>query len=237
MNNSYPAILAIETSTQACSVALRINGEIVYAEEAGQNVHSQVVLSQVQSLLNKAGKPLSALDAIAVGNGPGSFTGLRIGVGVGQGLAFGSKAPMIAICSLAALALSSPIDAEVIAASDARMGEMYWARYRKQGSELIELSAPAVCAPQDFARDMPGDTSGHLNRQLVGNAWQTYWAHLPELVRTHFVCPEPVLPSAAMVLTLAESEFIQGNVIDAKRFEPLYVRNNVAKKKAEQGAN
>ena len=100
-------ILAIETATSSCSAALRIDGEVVIRNEIGNNLHSQVLLGMVESLLVQAKLDAQALEAVAVGQGPGSFTGLRIGVGVGQGLAFGANCPMIGVSSLDALALQA----------------------------------------------------------------------------------------------------------------------------------
>jgi len=80
-------IIALETATSSCSVALQVSDTIIGRSEVGNNVHSKVLLNMVQEVLEEAGVVASELDAVAVGQGPGSFTGLRIGVGVGQGLA------------------------------------------------------------------------------------------------------------------------------------------------------
>ena len=117
-------ILALETATSCCSVALRIDGDIVQRSEVGNNIHSKVLLGMVESLLLEASITAQNIEAVAVGQGPGSFTGLRIGVGVGQGLAFGANCPMIGVSSLDALALQAQRSGPVISAIDARMGEV-----------------------------------------------------------------------------------------------------------------
>jgi len=100
-------ILAIDTSSMACSVALADNEELLERHEIIGNRHSRKLLGFVQALLIRAGTSLHDLDAIAIGNGPGSFTGLRLGLGVAQGLAWGADLPLIPVSSLAAMAAQS----------------------------------------------------------------------------------------------------------------------------------
>ena len=144
-----PTILAIETATACCSVALSHQGELSERSLVGNNVHSQVLLEMVQDLLQLAAISVNDLDAVAVGQGPGSFTGLRIGVGVAQGIAYGADCPMIAVSSLDALAIRAPSDGVVLAGIDARMGEVYWAEYSKNLNALERISALQVSPPEE----------------------------------------------------------------------------------------
>ncbi|MGB1311163.1 MAG: tRNA (adenosine(37)-N6)-threonylcarbamoyltransferase complex dimerization subunit type 1 TsaB, partial [Leucothrix sp.] len=131
-------ILAIETATEACSAALYHDGGIISRYELAPRKHTQLILPMMDSLLAEAGLSKQALDAIAFGRGPGAFTGLRIAVGVTQGLALALDRPVIPISSLAAMAqqvLDATVDLasamlDYIPAIDARMGEVYWARYK-----------------------------------------------------------------------------------------------------------
>ena len=97
-------LLALDTATESCSVALRIDGDVRVRRHPGARQQTAVVLPMVQSLLAEAGLSLAQLDAIACTQGPGAFTGVRVGVSVAQGLAFGAGLPVIGVSTLAALA-------------------------------------------------------------------------------------------------------------------------------------
>lgn len=227
---SEPTILAIETATSMCSAALLRGGEITQQVESGNNIHSRVLLDMVHALLQDASITAAALDAVAVGQGPGSFTGLRIGVGVGQGIAYGAHCPMIGVSSLHALAqaalalnLLAPCDT-VLAGIDARMGEVYWAEFEREGDVLLLQGDMQVCVPENIA-------VGAKSFALVGNAWPEYWAdfeagiHLKGRLLKEVGCPE-----AQHILALAAAKYVDGDTVDAVQFAPNYVRDDVAKK-------
>lgn len=227
------AIIALETATSSCSAALRINGEIVERSQVGSNVHSQVLLSMVQELLASAAISPKQLDAVAVGQGPGSFTGLRIGVGVGQGLAYGSGCPMIGVSSLMALAHAAPNNGLVLAGIDARMGEIYWGEYLKDGAALKQLAPLQVSAPSVLSNQLMSGDEG--SRQLVGNAWPEYWDKFEvAFQQSNTLCKSTVFPSAANLLALAEQKYLRQEVESAIEFQPIYVRNDVAKKSTKK---
>lgn len=122
-------ILAIDTATEACSVAVWNQGEIHALFELCPREHTQRILPMVQQVLAESGLALNQLDALAFGRGPGSFTGVRIGIGIAQGLALGADLPMLGISTLQTMAQGAwrVCGAErVLAAIDARMGEVYW---------------------------------------------------------------------------------------------------------------
>ena len=129
-------ILAIETATEACSAALYNDGEIICRYELAPRKHTQLILPMMDAILEEAGVTRSSLDAIAFGRGPGAFTGLRIAVGIAQGLALAVDKPVIPISTLGAMAqqvlettsnVINSAEAAFIPAIDARMGEVYWA--------------------------------------------------------------------------------------------------------------
>jgi len=227
-------ILALETATSSCSVAMRIDDEIVGRSEIGSNVHSQVLLSMVESVLLEASIDAQDIDAVAVGQGPGSFTGLRIGVGVGQGLAFGANCPMIGVSSLDALALQAQGNGAVIAGIDARMGEVYWSQYQKNESEVSRVSELQVTPPADVSVTVRSNDDDTAIR-LVGNAWAAYEGEFSLLNKHNLKAQEEVVyPSAEALLVLAEEKYGENDWVAARDFVPIYIRNNVAKKSTKQ---
>jgi tRNA threonylcarbamoyladenosine biosynthesis protein TsaB len=223
-------ILAIETATSSCSAALRIDEVVVVRNEVGNNIHSQVLLGMVDELLTQARLDPQALDAITVGQGPGSFTGLRIGVGVGQGLAFGANCPMIGVSSLDALALQAQGDSAVIAAIDARMGEVYWCEYAKVGAQVQRISNLQVTPP---AAVKFSNTA--LSRSVVGNAWSAYPDQFSSLSDSAIEVQSAIIyPCAGSLLRLAEEQYELRNWQPAAIFAPIYVRDDVAKKSTKK---
>jgi tRNA threonylcarbamoyladenosine biosynthesis protein TsaB len=224
MSKSDSIILAIETATPACSVALSTPVGVIERMEVGSNIHSKVLLNMVQSVLCEAELESQHIDAIAVGSGPGSFTGLRIGVGVGQGLAFGVDCPMIGISSLDALASQSTKTGAVIAGIDARMGQVYWCNYSKDKQAVVRQGDLRVSDPSEIRCE-----SDKL--LLVGNAWQEYWDQLePGFKQKSEHLDNIVYPSALAILRLAKIKFDNEDYVSAADFAPEYVRNDVADK-------
>ena len=187
----------------------------------------------IDSVIERSGVSRRQFDAVAVGQGPGSFTGLRIGIGVAQGIAYGAGCPMIGVSSLTALAQQAvwlaPSTEAVWAAIDARMGEIYFARYQNLGGSLTQDGATLLLAPGAIPTDEWSN-----NVSLAGNAWAEYreqlGADLPDQALPNNEC---LLPNASAVLSLANLDFANQRWIDPKLFEPDYVRNNVAKVKGE----
>ena len=127
-------ILAIDTATEACSVALWNDGTVNAHFELCPREHTQRILPMVQDILTTSGTSLTDINALAYGRGPGSFTGVRIGIGIAQGLALGAELPMIGVSTLMTMAQGAWRKngaTRVLAAIDARMGEVYWAEYQR----------------------------------------------------------------------------------------------------------
>lgn len=142
-------VLALETSTAACSVALWADDEGQELFEIATNRHSDLLLPMVERILAEGSTELHQCDAIAFGEGPGSFTGLRIGVGVVQGLAFGVDIPVVSISSLHAQANRHPAPWS-LCAFDARMGQIYWCSYRLGVDGMMDpVTDIALSAPEE----------------------------------------------------------------------------------------
>ena len=151
---------AIETSTEWCSVALSIDGEIAALEERAGTRHGELVLPMLGRLLERARIGPRALDAVAFGAGPGSFTGLRIACSVAQGLAFARGLPVLGVSTLEAIAEESGAR-RVLACLDARMREVYYAALEKDPGGAWRETVPAQCvAPA--AVPAPGGGPGRL---------------------------------------------------------------------------
>jgi len=217
-------LLALDTSTEACSVALWIDGQVHERFDLGQH-HSDLILTMVQEVLAEAGLTLKQLDAIAFSRGPGSFTSLRIGAGVVQGLAFGANLPVAPVSSLAVLAQG--VDApKVLAAFDARMNQVYWGTYVRNKKGLVELQGQEiVIAPA--AVPLP-EGSGWVG---AGSGWDQYAAVLTECLGSHVSeWHKQVFPKARHVAELGLELFKVGQTVTPEQALPVYVRDEVAVK-------
>lgn len=224
-------ILAIETSSEACSVALSQGREALYRHTDQPRKHAELVLPMVEELLVETGLSLTDLDAIAYGQGPGAFTGLRIAAGIVQGLAFGASLPVIAVSSLAVLAHRAWRDAGVTrcyAAFDARMGEVYWGGYEivREG-EVTLVGRECVCAPDDVASSAGVVSASGWSG--AGSGW-CYQKALELSTGPLQQCLPSLLPHSLDLLALARTEWIAGKAMSAEQVVPVYLRNNVAEK-------
>ena len=223
-------ILALETSTEYCSVALWQDGVVTERCELVGQKHSELLMAMLDALLQDSGFRIQDMDGIAFGMGPGSFTGVRIACGATQGLAFGANLPVAGICTLQALAEASG-KPHVIAALDARMGEIYHAAYEKRDGVWVEVSEPHLCKPED-APPVPGDGwfgvgsgfsmhSEILSRRYAGQLQGTDGAAVPQ---------------AAAIAALGARRIAGGGGVDAAQALPLYLRDKVALKTSEREA-
>jgi tRNA threonylcarbamoyladenosine biosynthesis protein TsaB len=225
-------LLAIETSTEACSVALIHGDEVVARSEIAPRRHAELVLPMADALLAEAGLGRHALDVIAVGRGPGAFTGVRLGISLAQGMALALDVPVVTVSSLAALALEAPEDdAAILAVIDARMGEIYAASYRRDDNGgLIELDEERVCVPA--ALSLSVSPAWHV----VGTGWTTY----ADVLRPHLTgelrsAEGARYPQARHVAELAAREFLAGRADAPEHALPVYLRDKVALTLVEQG--
>lgn len=220
--------LALDTSTEACSVALALDGQILALDEVCPQQHSKRILPMVQQLLADAGVSLYQLDGIIFGRGPGSFTGVRIGVSVAQGLAFGADLPVFGVSTLAAMAQAAVQQnaTEVIAAIDARMAEVYIAAYALDEAGLMQAITPEIAAkPAAFPEVL---TSLSFTSQVlgVGTGWQTYPLALRQLAPA-LIADSILYPSAQFMLPFASRAWQQQLFVSAEQAEPVYVRDEV----------
>ena len=219
-------LLALETATEACSAALAIDGEIREVFKVAPREHSELILPMVDELMAEAGITIEQVDAIAFGRGPGAFTGLRIAVGVTQGIAFGAGLPVVPVSTLAALAQGSESD-RVLAAIDARMDEVYWGAYQRNSTGQMDLCGQeSVIAPGQVP--LP-ENDGWFG---VGTGWGSYCALLTERCGGQLEgWSGENLPHAADVARLGIAGFDAGEALSAEQAIPVYLRDQVAWKK------
>ncbi len=218
-------ILAVETATRACSVALLWDGECQEVLRLEPNRHAEVLIPMARELLARAGRDFADMDALAFGSGPGSFTGLRIGIAVTQGLALGAGRPVVPVSSL--LALAARVDApRVLAAIDARMNQVYWSVYRRDAATGVmqALQAPRVNDPGDVR--LPDDGQW----LAAGSGCDAYRESLLQTTAATVTFVPGVHPHAGDIARIAAREFESGNAIDARAAAPEYVRNDIVQR-------
>lgn len=225
-------ILALDTCTEMCSVALLNQNQLFEQAISTQRGHSERVLGMLDELLHQAGVSLKDIDVLAFGRGPGSFTGVRVGVGVAQGIAFARQLPVIPVSTLAAVAQRA-IDEfgakHIAVALDARMGEIYAAHYRDENGLAVLCGREQVCPPGQFT---PLDENKWF---AAGTGWQEHGETLKATFADQLSGEDvTLLPTAAAMTKLARSLAEQGQTIAAEHAVPVYLRDNVAKKKGEQ---
>ena len=226
-------LLAFETATEACSVALWIDGEVRERYEVAPRRHAELALPWADALLAEAGIARSQLDAIAVGRGPGAFTGVRLAIAIAQGIALGLDRPVVPVSTLAALALpavrTNP-GAPVLAAIDARMGELYVGGFRLQGDALDVMLAERLLAPGGVEFDGDG-------WQGVGTGFAAQDGALATRRADALVHVDATaLPHASDIARLAAVEFARNGGMAPERVEPAYLRNDVALTLVQQQA-
>lgn len=221
-------LLAIDTATEACSAALWIDGEVQEERVLAPRGHAERILPMVERLLGAAGLSLGQLDALAVDRGPGSFTGVRIGISVTQGLAFAADLPVHPVSSLAALAQGAWHAAgatRVLSLIDARMDEIYWGSYVLQ-DQVMTLSDAEQVSPAELVLPASG-----VPWLAVGTGYRQYRERLPaELRHAGHPDSELDLPRASHIAELAAGQADQHPAVPAEQLEPVYLRNDVVQR-------
>ncbi|WP_222565171.1 tRNA (adenosine(37)-N6)-threonylcarbamoyltransferase complex dimerization subunit type 1 TsaB [Novilysobacter antarcticus] len=232
-------LLAFELATEACSVAVWIDGEVHERFEIAPRRHAELALPWADAMLAEAGIARAQLDAIAVGRGPGAFTGVRLAIAIGQGITLALDRPIFAVSTLAALALAAvpagddaQQEQRVLASIDARMGEVYVGAFRVHDGDATLIGREAVLTPDAVV--LPDRDAGWL-------AAGTGFAAAAGALREHLAAQlarvdAEALPRAGDVARLAAKMSLRGEASAPERVEPAYLRNQVALTIAEQKA-
>lgn len=222
-------LLAIETSTEACSVAVYVDGEVRERHELAPRRHTQLVLPWADELLAEAGLRKSQLDAIAVGRGPGAFTGVRLAIAIVQGLALALDRPVLPVSTLAALAMQGQGE-RILAAIDARMGEVYLGEFLRGRDALVQAAGPEVIVPPSQAVLPAAKVHG------VGTGYGAEsGALVARLADSLQGFDASALPRAADLALLAAAAYERGEALAPDALEPAYLRDKVALTLEEQG--
>ena len=223
-------ILAIETSTQIASIALRIDGHTRSRDKIGTQGHSEWLLPAIQSLLEEADISLKRCDALAFGAGPGSFTGVRMACGIVQGLAFGSGLPVAPVNTLLATAFACHAEIgtrDVLVILDARMAEVYWAQYRFDIDGWTVITEPRLSVPSSVIAQGP---------VVVCGDGLTVCADVFAATGFDSVMEVASIPRASEIALLGERMLGAGTTVSACDAQPVYLRNQVALTTAERVA-
>lgn len=215
-------LLALDTSGKACSAALVQDGEIQQLIELVECQQAKQILSQIEQLLHVAGIHLNELDALAFACGPGSFTGIRLGASVIQGLAFGANLPVIPISTLQVIAQSAYVELDIqqaVVAMNAFGGKVYWGVYQLlETGQMMPVFPDSICSPQDVVLS----NTENEDWIAVGDAWTVYknlFTHCSDIP----IISDHQYPQAKYVASLALIDFMTGKFVSAKEALPVYL--------------
>ena len=222
--------LAFETSAKAASVALMENGKLL--GESYQNTgltHSQTLMVMAEDLLKQCGKTVSDVTAVAVAEGPGSFTGVRIGVAAAKGFAWGRQIPCYGVSTLEAMAVNLGVyEGHVCACMDARRNQVYNALFLADGGVAERFSEDRAIALADLKTELE-----HIDGPiyLVGDGSQLTYKTLAGEISNLILPPEHRMHQRAVgVAILAERKQTAGEIGDGNALSPNYLRLSQAER-------
>lgn len=219
---AHDAILLIETSTELCSVAIEENGTVTaYRESSVPKSHASMTAVFIDEVLKERGLAAKSLSAVCVSEGPGSYTGLRVGVSTAKGLCFGAKLPLLSVGTLEVLVRQATIDdgiAYIVPMVDARRMEVYTAVFSCDGKRLTDTEAKIIDG------DSFADILGQGKVLFIGDG--------AEKCRSVITHPNALFlntfPKASAMAELAETELKEKRFKDVAYFEPFYLKEFVA---------
>lgn len=233
-------ILCLETATSTCSVGLNEGGKCLALRECqGQNAHSEKITLFIKEVMNEVGVDYGQLDALAVSKGPGSYTGLRIGVSTAKGVCYASGLPLMAIDTLEAMAYGlrnrlgdalGPADL-LVPMIDARRMEVYRAVFDADLNRVYDTSA--VIFDDTAQNAMPYLRKPTSNIWLFGDGAPKLHALFDGQEQIHIV--DDFMPSAVYMATLADKALKTKDFVDVAYFEPFYLKDFVAGKPHVKG--
>lgn len=232
MNKSSLNLLCIDSSTEACSVAVLTEAKQANRFMLAPREHTQKILPTIEQVMEEASTSLSDIDYVVYGQGPGSFTGVRIGISIAQGLAFGIDKKMVGVSTLQAMAQQAYSDTfceSVYAAIDARMGEVYFAHYQVKDEVMCLVGQERVIKPELLIEQYQQENKIQETAKLVGTGWDAY----AELRSCFKSCEQSsvLYPDAAFMFAQAKQKIEAGSSTQADSVTPVYLRDTVTWKK------
>lgn len=246
-NLYIPKILALDTSLNACSVAIQVDDKIIMHHEIAPQKQSELILPMIEAILSEVGVELAQLDAIALGSGPGSFTGIRLATSIVQGLCLGAKLKAIPISTLQIMAQTlyrkHKIENALIGI-DARMKQIYWSAYtcKSTGNKLTgrqkivnkimqPIIADCLCTPDNPKIEAQMQD---LIWTGVGSAWQAYGDVLKNVCNSKSLQLGSelylnLMPEAQDLLDLAIHAYNLNQTVSTKQLLPAYLQNELYK--------
>jgi len=226
-------MLAMETSTDLCSIAVLTRNKILCNQTEEPKTHSHKILPMCEKLFNEANIKPSILTAVAYGKGPGSYTGVRVAASVAHGIALAHEIPVIAISSLAATAqhvLEKTGGQSILVAIDAKMGQIYWCGYQGDNQKIVASQEEKVGNPEDFL----SWCKSNINNTwcAAGNAWTVYddKLHVIDIQRNKKIISTLFYPNAKNILKLACHKYDTGDFSLLTETLPTYLRIDLFKK-------
>ena len=223
-------ILAFETSAKAASVALLQDGALLgeYMQNSGQT-HSRTIMQMAQNLLENCDLTAKDVDAVACAAGPGSFTGVRIGLAAAKGFAWGREIPLVGVSTLEAMAKNAAFaDGVYCAAMDARRNQVYTALFRMENGSFRRLMDDSAISVEELGQKL-GELDGC--KYLLGDGAVLCHKHLSASVSGLILMPEHLrMQRAAGTALLAWEQLQQGDVLPAGEVTPNYLRLSQAER-------
>lgn len=223
-------ILLIETATDSCSVALAKNGQIISEKYINEpKAHASVLGGYITDILKENSLSMQECSAVAVSKGPGSYTGLRVGVSCAKGLCYGAGKPLISVCTLATItrmAIDNRLftgegDFTVVPMIDARRMEVYTANFNSKGEQLTPVEAK-ILDKESYAKEL---AAGPV--LFTGNGAEKFKELVSDNPNAFFT---PQEPHASGMRVIAMEKFEAGEFEDNAYFEPFYLKDFVAGK-------
>ena len=224
-------LLAIDTSSLVCSVALQSGDMVIERHEEQAREHTRLLMPMIRDVLAESGMDLPQLDAIVLGNGPGSFIGMRIAASVAQGLAHGAGLLVVPVSSLAAIAAEVLEDskvAEVVVAQDAHMSEVYLGAFLRGPENMPVPLFPERLHAQTAIEELASETAD--SRVAAGFGWQRYPGLLAANEGLIGQSSTVLHPRARCLIPLGAAAWEAGAAIKSADLVPAYLRNKVAEK-------
>lgn len=223
-------ILAVDSSGLTATVAVYSDGVIVAAQSVNnKKTHSQTLLPMINDVMNCSGLKPDDIDAVAIAEGPGSFTGLRIGAATVKGLCLAINKPVIPVSTLAGLAYNLVGAAGVVCpVMDARRKQVYTALYSMENDVPDVIISPCAIGIEELVKEL--GEYGHIT--FVGDGIPVYKDYIIEHLGSsvHFAKPHLMLQNAASVAVLAAGMYEKGKFVEADAFEPVYFRLSQAER-------